>query len=657
MKVFRAVLMILPLCFSFACAEELILGSRGEDVAQVQQRLIELGYLTGTADGQYGMQTAKAVEQFQKTNGLSVTGTVNQKTYDLLFSEDAKTDPVISAQNRLIELGFLTGNADGVWGQGSAKALKHFQRVNDLEQTGELDERTTEVLMSEEAQRDDLLAAQRKLSQLGYYSGAADGIGNDGTTVALKSFQTLHGVEPTGELDETTIGLLDEAAPYEVLQNGSEGEAVVVLQERLIQFGFLEGEADGEYGQQTVQAVKAFQEHLLLQGKEGVKANGTASSLTQEYLFSGSYSTYIATLESGDIHSDVERIERRLKELGYMDAEADDTLDDYAANAIRAFQQAEELPYTGLADQATVDRLFSGDALMASTYVPHEISPGDSGEAVRMVQKAMIRYGMFSGTADGKYTDDLEEAIARFHTYLSDVRSEYAGAFAERNTVSIYAQELLEMADLFFYVEDGQSGAEQENVSRIQRRLFSLYYLSAYQIDGNYGESTRKAISTFQRNNGLSETGIADEVTQKLLFSENAIGNWTPYKLEIRISEQRVYVYQLNDEKEYVQIDRFICSTGLGSSTPTGVFLNTGPMNVWHYFKKFDCWAQYSYQIDGDILFHSVLYSEKDTDTLRESSLYALGSKASHGCVRLKVEDARWIYNNCQKGTIVEIIQ
>ena len=150
MKVFWAVLMILPLCFYFACAEELILGSRGEDVAQVQQRLIELGYLTGTADGQYGMQTAQAVEQFQKTNGLSVTGTVNQKTYDLLFSEEAKTDAVVAAQNRLIELGFLTGNADGVWGQGSVKALKHFQRVNDLEQTGELDERTTEVLMLRE---------------------------------------------------------------------------------------------------------------------------------------------------------------------------------------------------------------------------------------------------------------------------------------------------------------------------------------------------------------------------------------------------------------------------------------------------------------------------------------------------------------------------
>ena len=657
MKMLWAVLMILPLCFSFACAEELLIGSQGEDVAQVQQRLIELGYLTGVSDGQYGMQTANAVENFQKANGLSVTGTVNQKTYDLLFSADAQTDEVVAAQNRLIELGFLSGYADGIWGPASAQAMKHFQRVNDLEQTGEPDEKTIAILMSENARRDELLVAQKKLAQLGYYAGAADGIVCDETTAAIKSFQTLHGAEPTGEPDEVTITLLDEATAYAALKNGSEGEAVVALQEKLIQFGFLEGEADGEYGRQTGQAVRAFQEHLLLQGAENIRVSGTASSLTQEYLFSSFYSTYITALGSGDVHSDVERIERRLGELGYMDAEADDTLDDYAAAVIREFQKQEQLPYTGRADQDTVDRLFSGNALMASSYVPHAISPGDSGEAVRQVQNAMLRYGMYAGMADGKYSDGLEEAMARFHTYLTDAHSEYADAFAERNTVSVYAQELLEMTDLFFYEEDGQSGADPETVSRIQRRLHSLYYLSEYQIDGDYGGNTQQAVSAFQKNNGLSETGIADEATQELLFSGNAVGNMTPYKLEIRISEQRVYVYQLNDENEYEQIDRFICSTGLGSSTPTGVFLNTGPINVWHYFEKFECWARYSYQIDGDILFHSVLYSEKDTDTLRESSLYALGSKASHGCVRLKVEDARWIYNNCEKGTIVEIRQ
>jgi len=77
---------------------------------------------------------------------------------------------------------------------------------------------------------------------------------------------------------------------------------------------------------------------------------------------------------------------------------------------------------------------------------------------------------------------------------------------------------------------------------------------------------------------------------------------------------------------------------------------------VWHHFSKFDCWARYSYVIEGDIMFHSVLYSERNTDTLRENSLYALGQKASHGCVRLSVKGARWIFEHCSPGSVVIVI-
>ena len=87
------------------------------------------------------------------------------------------------------------------------------------------------------------------------------------------------------------------------------------------------------------------------------------------------------------------------------------------------------------------------------------------------------------------------------------------------------------------------------------------------------------------------------------------------------------------------------------------MFTDTTPINRWHWFEKFKCWAQYSYRITGNILFHSVLYDEADPDTLRVNSVYALGSKASHGCVRLQVEDARWIFENCRKGTIVRIVE
>ena len=49
-------------------------GDRGDNVKKLQERLIELGYLTGKADGAYGNQTRRAVLLFQSANGLTRDG-------------------------------------------------------------------------------------------------------------------------------------------------------------------------------------------------------------------------------------------------------------------------------------------------------------------------------------------------------------------------------------------------------------------------------------------------------------------------------------------------------------------------------------------------------------------------------------------------------
>lgn len=68
-------------------------GSKGEEVKALQERLIELGYLDGTADGDYGEKTKKAVRTFQRSAGLDVDGLAGKDTQTLLFSEDAPTAP------------------------------------------------------------------------------------------------------------------------------------------------------------------------------------------------------------------------------------------------------------------------------------------------------------------------------------------------------------------------------------------------------------------------------------------------------------------------------------------------------------------------------------------------------------------------------------
>lgn len=61
-------------------AAVLEVGSKGNDVTAVQKKLIQWGYLSGSADGRYGEKTRAAVAAFQRKNGLTADGRVGPAT-------------------------------------------------------------------------------------------------------------------------------------------------------------------------------------------------------------------------------------------------------------------------------------------------------------------------------------------------------------------------------------------------------------------------------------------------------------------------------------------------------------------------------------------------------------------------------------------------
>ena len=75
--------------------QPLAVGDRGEEVRRLQEKLTELGYLTGTIDGVYGQQTKRAVAAFQENNDLTPDGSAGAKTLALLYeTEQAETSAV-----------------------------------------------------------------------------------------------------------------------------------------------------------------------------------------------------------------------------------------------------------------------------------------------------------------------------------------------------------------------------------------------------------------------------------------------------------------------------------------------------------------------------------------------------------------------------------
>lgn len=568
---------------------------------------------------------------------------------------DNDYDALLRAQKRLITLGYLRGTADGIYGPMTAAALQSFQDANELPATGHLDSQTQSLLDQLVASSASNADVQQRLIDLGYLQGTADGKWGPRSTTAMRSFQELNSLPVTGTADDTSTAALFSdnvvTLPTTTLAIGSKGDDVVALQQKLIQYGFLAGKADGAYGNQTSKAVKAFQEHLVDQGYN-LSTDGTTSPVTLHYLNQSKLTTYISTVSLGSAGPEAKRVETRLASLGYMDATPDDEFDDYAVEALQLFQQKANITATGVADRKTCDILFSSTAPATDRCVLHGISKGDSGLVVQYVQQALFTGGMAAIMPNGKYGSDEQDAIARLYEYVEETEPSAAPLFADSTNLS------KEVVTVLLDGVLGPNGAgNAAEKTRIQRRLHSLYYLGKYDIDGKFGGGTQSALQAFQSTNGLPETGEADSATLSLLFSDNAIPKQLPYRVEVSIDRQTVQVYHLNDQGSYDLEQTFTCSTGLGNSTPRGIFLDGYPANRWHYFKKFECWAQYSFEIEGNILFHSVLYSDKDTSTLRKGSVYALGSKASHGCIRLSVKNAKWLFEHCKKGSLVIVIR
>lgn len=125
------------------------------------------------------------------------------------------------------------------------------------------------------------------------------------------------------------------------------------------------------------------------------------------------------------------------------------------------------------------------------------------------------------------------------------------------------------------------------------------------------------------------------------------------YYIKVNNEANVVTVFTKDSEGQYtVPVKAMICSTG--TATPTsGTY---GIKLRWEWLGLFgNVYGHYSTQIVGNILFHSVPYLEKGNPASLEYWEYdKLGTSCSAGCIRLTVADAKWIYDNIEKGTLVE---
>jgi len=344
-------------------------------------------------------------------------------------------------------------------------------------------------------------------------------------------------------------------------------------------------------------------------------------------------------MQNGSSGEDVKALQNTLRELGFMTGKADGRYGPVTEAAVKELQRY--LDETAREEEEQAES--------AAQREEAAESPGETGEPTEAAE---------SPARPDDRTDEprsTEEAAPAADESLTEDEPapEYSG------TVDQALWDELREGGFIVYRQTVRSGVSGRETRRLQTRLISLGYLGGAP-DGVAGGRTLSAIRAFQSGNGLSADGVAGEKTQKLLFSAGAkryVKPKKPYLLKVSTGDQRVYAYTWNSAtNSYSTLARtMVCSTGLNKTpTPKGTFSGT-PVTRWGYFPKFKVWAQYLYRINGPILFHSVLYNSQSENSVIQGSVYKLGSKASHGCVRLSVADAKWIYENCPAGTTITV--
>ena len=318
------------------------LGSSGAQVKILQNRLIVLGYLSGTADGEFAETTQAAVIAFQERNSIYADGIAGPTTLTKLYSESAKKassvvghlgslregntgSAVRSLQQNLKTLGYYTGSVDGDYGSGTTAAVTAFQQSSGLKADG----------IAGKATLNAIYAALNGGSSGGSSSGSSSSPDNYGKTASSNGYTTI-----------TT---------------GSSSSNVTALQSALQATGYYSGSVDGSYGSGTEAAVEAYQRAA------GLRVTGMAGPTTQRLLYGGtSESGSYSKLDVGSTGSAVKRLQYALYELKYYDGDISGTYDTVTQNAVMVFQELNGLAIDGVAGQQTQQKLFSSNAVPCS---------------------------------------------------------------------------------------------------------------------------------------------------------------------------------------------------------------------------------------------------------------------------------------------------
>lgn len=208
-KITAFCLSLLLLCLSLSPAlawESTTLGHgmRGEEVKELQQALINLGYLKGTADGIYGNKTENAVRAFQRKNKLSCDGLAGAKTRALIMDRASASSSAPAAEQK------ETAAPAPDTADASSPSSSPSSSSSSASSSSSLFGGNYATLRSGSS-GSRVRTLQKALISLNYLAGSADGKFGAKTKAAVLSFQKASGLKADGAAGRQTLTKLEKA--------------------------------------------------------------------------------------------------------------------------------------------------------------------------------------------------------------------------------------------------------------------------------------------------------------------------------------------------------------------------------------------------------------------------------------------------------------
>ena len=172
------------------------------------------------------------------------------------------------------------------------------------------------------------------------------------------------------------------------------------------------------------------------------------------------------------------------------------------------------------------------------------------------------------------------------------------------------------------------------------------WYIRNGQVDFSYNGNVWWNGQNYSVKGGKVTTAVDIDMYQKAQGQSSK----TNYLILVDTNKCRVGIFS-GSKGSWSAVQYWLCSPGT-SATPTvkGTFTVAAKGKVFGKAGQYSCW--YYTQFYGNYLFHSVLYYPGSMTNIKDGRL---GMKLSHGCVRLDINNAKWIWDNIPSGTTVYV--